>query len=196
MLQKIELANRIAKLKERGDALDTLLSKEGDGGGAAPAGPSGSGPTPAAVHVDQAMGGGNAPKKEKKKVAKEDVKKFGNANCGQFVAAIMHASTVAHIMHLKASSLAEHMALGELYEGLPELIDSFAEVCQGRYGLITGYPEAVSIPQDSSILFVRSLQDMVDGQRQLLPQNSHLQNIVDEIVALIDRTAYKLVFLS
>lgn len=188
MLDKIALANRIAKLRERSAALEEQFAKDGEGG--APAA-SASGPTASDVHVPAAMGGD---KKGKKKVAKEDVKK--NASCGAFVAAIMHASTVAHIMHLQTRSFAEHKALGELYEGLPGLIDDFAEACQGRYGIITGYPSTVEIPQGNPLDFVRGLQSMVDGQRGSLPQDSHLQNIVDEIVALIDGTAYKLAFLS
>lgn len=192
MLDKIDLANRIAKLRERGAALEEQFAKEGDGGGAPAAGPSASGPTASDVHVPAAMGGG---KKEKKKVAKEDVKK-GSVSCGAFVASIMHASTVAHIMHLQTRSYAEHMALGGLYEGLPGLIDSFAEACQGKYGLITGYPTTLTVDQGNPLDFVRGLQSMIAVERQMLPQDTQLQNIVDEIVALVDGTAYKLAFLS
>lgn len=200
MLDKIDLANRIAKLRERGAALEEQFAKEGDGGGSPGASASGagaSGPTPAAVHVDQAMGGGNNDKKGKKKVAKEEVKKDGNASCGAFVATIMHASTVLHIYHLQTRSYAEHVALGELYGALPGLIDGFAEACQGRYGLITGYPSTMTIPQGgSAVNYVRDLLSMVDGMRGSLPQDTELQNIVDEITSAITGTLYKLNFLS
>lgn len=193
MLDKIALANRIAKLRERGNALEEQFAKEGEGGGAPAAGPSASGPTASDVHVPAAMGND---KKGKKKVAKEDVKKMG-ASCGAFVAGIMHASTVLHIYHLQTRSYAEHVALGELYGALPGLIDGFAEACQGRYGLITGYPATMTIPQGGSAAnYVRELLDMVDGMRGSLPQDTELQNIVDEITSAITGTLYKLNFLS
>lgn len=192
MLTKIEFANRIAILKERGSALEERFAKEGDGS-PAPAGPAAVGPTASDVHVPAAMGG---QRKKEKKVAKEEVKKAGES-CGAFVAGIMHASTVLHIYHLQTRSYAEHVALGELYGALPGLIDGFAEACQGRYGLITGYPATMSIPQGgSAVNYVRDLLAMVDGMRGGLPQDSELQNIVDEIVSAITGTLYKLTFLS
>jgi hypothetical protein len=43
---------------------------------------------------------------------------------------------------------------------------------------------------------MKSLSDFVQEIRKELPQDSQLQNIVDEILALIDSTSYKLRFLK
>jgi hypothetical protein len=40
------------------------------------------------------------------------------------------------------------------------------------------------------------MQKFVDDAREDLPQDSEIQNIIDEISQLIDRTLYKLKFLD
>ena len=121
----------------------------------------------------------------------------GSDAAGTFVASMLHAATIGHIMHFQTRSFAAHVALGELYDGLIDLTDSFAETYQGCHGMITGYPATfASIPQQEPVDFVRSLKAMVSELRVDLPQMSQLQNIVDEIAALIDVALYKLTFLS
>ena len=69
--------------------------------------------------------------------------------CGEFVGRLLHAVTVAHVMHLRATgpgSYARHSALGGLYEGLGGLVDALAESYQGAYGLIDDYPASFDLP--------------------------------------------------
>lgn len=101
---------------------------------------------------------------------------------------------VAHNCHLKTKSFAEHEALGGFYEGILGLADEFVEVYQGQYGLIGDLEfkvEAVAGP-------LEYLEDCVKlfavGRGEL--KDPHLQNIVDEVVALTYRTIYKLKFLK
>ena len=44
--------------------------------------------------------------------------------------------------------------------------------------------------------YIKKVADFVDAARKTLPDESQLQNIVDEIADLIDSTAYKLRFLK
>ena len=121
----------------------------------------------------------------------------GSDAVGVFVASMLHAATIGHIMHFQTRSYAAHRALGDLYDGLIDLTDNFAEAYQGCYGLITGYPSAFgTLPQQEPGDFVRGLKTAVSQMRADLPQESQLQNIVDEIAALIDTALYKLTFLS
>mgnify|MGYP003352885608 CR=1 FL=1 len=39
-----------------------------------------------------------------------------------------------HVFHWLASTHAQHIVLGELYEGIHELADEFMEVYMGKYG--------------------------------------------------------------
>ena len=113
-----------------------------------------------------------------------------------FVMRLMHARTDGHIMHLQTRSFSEHMALGAFYEGLGDLIDSFVEAYQGLYGLIQEYPSGYIAPDDKPAAYMENFRDTVAALRKQLPDDSELQNIIDEIVALIDSTAYKLRFLK
>lgn len=114
--------------------------------------------------------------------------------CGQFVLTLMHSQTNTHILHLQARTLAEHKALGMYYEGVDDLIDSFAEAYQGKYGLIE-YPVEYA-PPTASIEYLVTINDYIANARQELPQDSELQNIIDEIVQLVDSTLYQLRFLK
>jgi DNA-binding ferritin-like protein len=113
----------------------------------------------------------------------------------EFIAALLHSSTVTHFMHLSTDSYAQHKALETYYTGIIDLVDSFAEAFQGRYKKIKKYPSEFHSATDP-VKYLESMLKFVDEAREDLPTDSELQNIVDEIVSLIDSTLYKLKFLS
>lgn len=116
---------------------------------------------------------------------------------GKFLGTLMSSRTQAHVFHLQTTSFAAHKALDEYYSNIVDLIDSYAETAQGRYGIIRGYQMTNQILEDDSALkYFQGLQKFVDGIRTQLPQDGELNNTVDEISALISSTLYKLRFLS
>ena len=106
------------------------------------------------------------------------------------------AATVAHLYHFKTTSFAQHMALGTFYEEMPGLVDSLVEAYQGKYGLVTEYPASMVECGTDPVAFVTGVKDYVAATRGTLPDDSELQNLVDEIAALAASTLYKLTFLS
>ena len=112
-----------------------------------------------------------------------------------FVMCLLHAVTNTHILHLQSRSYSEHMALGDFYEGLDDLADSFIEQYQGKYGIIDGYTDEYELPTPA-LEYLVSLSDYVKQARVELPQDTELQNTIDEIASLIDSTLYKLRFLK
>ena len=111
-----------------------------------------------------------------------------------FVLVLLHSGTNAHLMHLAAEgpdSYAKHQALGEYYKEIIETTDQFAEAYQGKYGRIKGYGEDYHVATDA-MQYMTAMKDFVGEARELLPQDSELQNIVDEIADLINTTLYKL----
>ncbi len=119
----------------------------------------------------------------------------GAPTCGALILELFHSSTNAHIQHLRTRSYAAHKALGEYYESVLDKADSLAEAYQGRYGLIE-FPNLPFKMESDSVMMLKGLRRYIDDNRMAMIQDSELQNLLDEVVALIDSTLYKLEFLS
>ena len=48
-----------------------------------------------------------------------------------FVSTLLHSGTVAHFMHLGTDSLGVHLATGDYYTAIIDLVDQFAEAYMG-----------------------------------------------------------------
>jgi DNA-binding ferritin-like protein len=116
-------------------------------------------------------------------------------NCALFLATMLHSATNTHFFHWSTDSYAKHKALAKYYDSIIDLTDTFAESYMGKYGKFTAFPSVYHQPKDP-IRYMESLQSFVKEARQDLPQDSELQNIVDEISDLINSTTYKLKFLK
>ena len=116
---------------------------------------------------------------------------------GKFLGTLMSSRNQSHIFHLQTPSFAAHKALNEYYDAIVDLLDAYAEMAQGRYGIIKGYTTPTQIFEDDSVVkYFMGLQKFVDTIRQTLPQDGELNNTVDEISGLISTTIYKLRFLK
>ena len=114
-----------------------------------------------------------------------------NPIVGQFVSTLMASRTQAHIFHLQTPSFAAHTALQAYYEGIIPLVDGFVESYQGKYGIITGYGNIALQEYQSCeaiIIFFETLCMYVEKSREMICQDSYIQNQIDEIVALIKST--------
>lgn len=122
-----------------------------------------------------------------------------NPIVGQFVSTLFASRTQAHIFHLQTDSFAAHKALNEYYDEIVDLVDSFVEGYQGKYGIVGGYSN-VSLQEyqnsEGIITYFTLLESYVTKTRQVVCQDSFLQNVIDEIIALINSTLYKLKFLK
>ena len=115
----------------------------------------------------------------------------------KFISLLLSSREQAHIFHLQTPSFAAHKALQEYYEGIVDLVDTYVESYQGRYGILKGYMPTNTILEDDSVVrYFTGLQKFVDETRGQLPQDGELNNTVDEIAGLISSTVYKLKFLK
>jgi DNA-binding ferritin-like protein len=112
-------------------------------------------------------------------------------NAATFVAVLFHSGTNTHFMHLQTNSYARHKALNKYYENIIDLADKWAESYQGTYEVIDKYPSDFHLARDP-VAYIEKIKDFVDTIRKVLPTDTPLQNIVDEICELIDSTLYKL----
>lgn len=118
-------------------------------------------------------------------------------SAGELVIRCFHARTASHVLHLKTRSYAAHKALNEFYDEIVGLADTFAETYQGAYGLITDYPPHYT-PYADALEMLDELNEWVTKNRYVCckKDDTCTQNIIDEIIALIRSTQYKLTFLK
>lgn len=115
-----------------------------------------------------------------------------------FALMLLHEVTNAHLLHWASNSFSQHVTLGEFYDSLADKVDDYVEAYMGKYGQlkIEGYPEVYSLPKTDSVAQLEELSHNVEELRTKLPEDTELQNLVDEIADLIDSTLYKLRFLK
>jgi hypothetical protein len=115
-----------------------------------------------------------------------------------FISTLFSSRTQAHIFHLQVTgpgSFAAHSALNSYYDDIIGLADGLVESFQGRYGIVTGYKgegQWIENPSDA-VKYFEALCMYVEKNRVSLVQDSYIQNQIDEVVALIESTKYKLV---
>lgn len=117
------------------------------------------------------------------------------ATAGEFIMRCFEARTAAHVMHLKTTSYAQHKALQEFYESVIPIVDRFAETYQGEYGLIEDYP-AVKKQHDDPVKMMSDLGKWIEEGRDEISDDTCCQNIIDEVLAVVYSTLYKLKFLK
>ena len=113
---------------------------------------------------------------------------------GELILTLLHSATNTHILHWQTKSYAEHKALGTFYEELPELVDSLVEAIQGRYDTTIQFPATYHVPASNGKRELHDLSEYFEEKRQILPQDSEIQNLADSIQELIDSTLYLLRF--
>jgi len=119
-------------------------------------------------------------------------------NEGELLITLLNSATIAHVLHLRSRSYAEHKALQGFYEGMPDVVDAVIESWQGRHGELIDYPDqVVEISEHRDALeYLVYLKLVLEEDRYVLGEESEIQNLVDDIAQLIDSTIYKLTFLK
>lgn len=117
----------------------------------------------------------------------------------------MHIGTLFQIlnqlrmMHWQTDSYAAHVALGQLYDGMDELIDEFVETYSGKYGkpkldspLEIGVVDISRIDPES---FLGEVCQFIQGkfsENLDASKDTDLNNIRDEMLASVNKTRYLL----
>lgn len=112
-------------------------------------------------------------------------------SCPEFIAQSMAVRTAAHLMHLTTQSYAQHMALGDFYEALMDLIDTYAESYQGTNAPIKAFPDT-PVPKGTPIGVLEAYLAVVMKEQEEDHDDEGLENILAEIQTLVSQTLYKL----
>ena len=109
-----------------------------------------------------------------------------------FLGQLFQSRDIMHLTHLGTTSSAEHKALNKCYEGLLDLIDDLIESYYGT----TGKRLNIKIPASEYVnaeAHIKYIKDYVMKHRGIFGRdNTHIQNIIDEIIALYAKTQYLL----
>lgn len=113
---------------------------------------------------------------------------------------LLQSRTQTHSFHLGVKGVgahSAHLALGEYYDSIGDLIDGLVEVYQGKEGLIqlSGIGTLDKNNDIKNIIkYFETLCGMVAKLRTNPKlQDSWIQNDIDTVVSLLYRTKYKLV---
>lgn len=110
----------------------------------------------------------------------------------ELIGFLFEARDTIHILHLKTGSYAQHIALNELYDGLLDLIDDIAETYQGKYGIVS-IPSIITKSTGDTVEYVQSVVTTVESSKNIFKaEDTHLLNILDEVIALLYKQLYKL----
>jgi hypothetical protein len=121
----------------------------------------------------------------------------------QFFSKLFESREMAHIYHLQVKgdqgSYATHEALGDYYEEIVEILDDTIEVYQGQYGLVDGYDviDTKDTKAKDSLTYFEELAEYIKhGKKCISDEDTHIHSLIDDIMALIYKTIYKLKFLK
>ena len=120
------------------------------------------------------------------------------AVAGKYVALLFLARDIAHRVHLKTRSYAEHKALNEFYDNIVDRADDFAEAYQGCYNELLNIPLLTNEYKGNIVDVLEKQKEWIEANRYAAvpKENTALHNIIDEAVGLYDSTLYKLRFLK
>jgi len=132
----------------------------------------------------------------KKKLAKKRVNE--DQGVDNLLSKLLLARNCAQVMHWQVKSLSLHLALGELYEVLDEMVDALAEVTMGleSEAVNVDVAEPNGFSMESAQEFVASLTSLLEELRETMPDNSALLNLYDELQAKVLKVKYKVERLS
>lgn len=130
-----------------------------------------------------------------------NVTETGDLNPVALFSKLFESREMAHVYHLQVrgeeGSFAKHEALGKYYDGVLDFIDDVIEIYQGQYGVVDGYDviDTKDTATKDAIAYFEELAGYIKNARKCISaEDTHIHNFIDEIVALIYKTLYRLKF--
>jgi len=125
----------------------------------------------------------------------------GSNDVSTFISKLLESREMAQVYHWTVKgdmgSHAAHLALEAYYDGVIGFIDDIVEIYQGQYGLIEGYDvidTTDSKSKDRLDYFKETVEYVKSARKCIKAEDTHIHNIVDELIALQYKTIYKLTY--
>ena len=143
-------------------------------------------------------------KKEETEEEKEEEKEpevSEGGDVSKFLSKLLESREMAQVYHWTVKgdmgSHAAHLALEAYYSGVIEFIDDIVEIYQGQYGLIEGYDviDTTDSKSKDKLDYFKETVEFVKSERTCIKsEDTHIHNIIDELIALQYKTIYKLTY--
>lgn len=127
-------------------------------------------------------------------------------NSVEILRALLYFQTNVRLYHWSTKSYARHIASGDLYTQLDTFTDKFVEIYQGKFngGSLKGEPfKYDTIRMELNKLDDKTVVDLLNDLKKFIATdldnwlssmpghtNSDLKNIVDELMANVNKTLY------
>jgi len=133
--------------------------------------------------------------------SEETAENSGSSDVSKFLSRLLESREMAQVYHWTVKgdmgSHAAHLALEAYYTEVIENIDEIVEVYQGQYGLIEEYNviDTTDTKSKDKLEYFKEIVEWVREERKCFDEkDTHIHNIIDEVVALLYRTIYKLTY--
>ena len=123
---------------------------------------------------------------------------FGEAQdiYGSFFIGMLGIRDQAHVFHWQTESFAQHSAFGGFYDDFLDLVDKLAETLIGVHGrpsFMDAEIELHGYSEENILMFLEKAYELFLGPgTQLAGGNTEIKNIIDEILAELDKLKYLL----
>jgi len=117
------------------------------------------------------------------------------ASIVEIVSYFNNAKQQAIVWHHQTTSKSEHEALEGFYTEIVGLLDGLSESYAGIYGRLKGYDVEDLMDWnglDNTIAYFKGCYNWLVIERKSAPQDSWIQNQLDEIAQLLGQTLYRL----
>lgn len=139
--------------------------------------------------------------KEEQEEERGEEPKGENGDVSKFISKLLESREMAQVYHWTVKgdmgSHAAHLALESYYDGVIGFIDDIVEIYQGQYGLIEGYDviDTTDAKSKDRLDYFKETVEFVKSARTCIKsEDTHIHNIVDELIALQYKTIYKLTY--
>ena len=116
----------------------------------------------------------------------------------ELVSRVFATRNAAHLAHWRTKSFAQHMALGDFYDGAIDKLDGIVEALQGATGKLVGSVSLTASDSKGDIIpkLVSDCNWIAKNREKISEEVCAVENLLDDLCDLYLTTIYKLKNLS
>lgn len=120
-----------------------------------------------------------------------------NKDLQQFIQDVQQFSNSLKFFHWQTKIYAKHIALGDTFDAVTDLIDEFAETAMGKYGRVDVSGLSFDFVNISDANVTSAIDDMIENAINLTDvldarRDTDLLNLRDELMGKLNKTKYLL----